>query len=151
MQSLPAPRVSPRPPLHARRYHRTGRRRGAPTLEGIRPRVDTRNKILTPAAALALTPPRPLVIVKGYFDLLRAEHVRSLDEIRRRTSAATLLAVVLPLDHSVLALAARAELVAALRMVDYVLLGDCEDLDRLVYFLGQIGGGHLFNPVNFAA
>ena len=103
---------------------------------GIGPRVDTRNKILTSAAAVALTPPRPLVVVKGYFDLLRAEHVRSLDEIRRRTSAATLLAVVLPLDHSVLALAARAELVAALRMVDYVLLGDCEDLDRLVSLLG---------------
>ena len=101
-------------------------------MEGIRPRVDTRNKILTPAAALALTPPRPLVIVKGYFDLLRAEHPRSLDEIRRRTSAATLLAIVLPLDHGLLPLAARAELVAALRMVDYVLPGDCEDLDRLV-------------------
>jgi len=97
--------------------------------------VDTRNKILTPAAALALSPPRPLVIVKGYFDLLRAGHVRELNEIRRRTSAATLLAVVLPLDHGLLPLAARAELVAALRMVDYVLPGDCEDLNRLVSLL----------------
>lgn len=99
---------------------------------GIRTRVDTRSKILTPAALLALAPPRPLVIVKGYFDLLRAEHARSFDEIRRRTSAATLLAVVLPLHHGLLPLAGRAELVAALRMVDYVLLGDCEDLDRLL-------------------
>ncbi len=97
--------------------------------------MDTRNKILTPAAALALSPPRPLVIVKGYFDLLRAGHVRELNEIRRRTSAATLLAVVLPLDHGLLPLAARAELVAALRMVDYVLPGDCEDLNRLVSLL----------------
>lgn len=92
--------------------------------------MDTRDKILTPAGALAL--PRPLVVVKGYFDLLRAAHARELGEIRRRTSAATLLVVVLPLDHSVLPLAARAELAAALRMVDYVLPGDCEDLDRLV-------------------
>jgi len=97
--------------------------------------VDTRNKILTPAAALALSPPRPLVVVKGYFDLLRAGHVRELNEIRRRTSAATLLAIVLPLKHGLLPLAARAELVAALRMVDYVLRGDCEDLNRLVSLL----------------
>ena len=94
--------------------------------------MDTRSKILTPAAALALSPARPLVVVKGYFDILRAGHTRSLDEIRRRASAATLLAIVLPLDHALLPLAARAELVAALRMVDYVLPGDCEDLDRLV-------------------
>ena len=94
--------------------------------------MDTRSKILTPAAALALAPTRPLVIVRGYFDVLRAEHARSLEEIRRRTNAATLLAVVLPLDHGLLTLAGRAELVAALRMVDYVLPGDCEDLNRLV-------------------
>ncbi|MGA3018246.1 MAG: hypothetical protein ABSF62_14100 [Bryobacteraceae bacterium] len=98
--------------------------------------MDTRNKLLTPAGLLALAPPRPLVVVKGYFDLLRAEHARSLDAIRSRTGAATLLAVVLPLDHSLLPLAARAELAAALRMVDYVLPGDCEDLNRLVSSLG---------------
>ncbi|MGD0872213.1 MAG: hypothetical protein ABSB88_21905 [Bryobacteraceae bacterium] len=98
--------------------------------------MDTRNKILTPAAALALSPARPLVVVKGYFDLLRAGHARELDEIRRRTNAATLLAAVMPLDHGLLPLAGRAELVAALRVVDYVLLGDCEDLNRLVSSLG---------------
>lgn len=94
--------------------------------------MDTRNKILTPAAALALTPARPLVVVEGYFDILRAEHARELHEIRRRTNAATLLAVVLPLEHGLLPLPARAQLVAALRMIDYVLPGDCEDLDGLV-------------------
>ena len=98
--------------------------------------MDTRNKILTPAAALALSPARPLVVVKGYFDVLRAAHTRSLDEIRRRTRAATLLAVILPLDHALLPLAARAELVAALRMVDYVLPGDAGDPGRLVASLG---------------
>ncbi len=98
--------------------------------------MDTRSKILTPAAALALSPARPLVVVKGYFDVLRAAHARELDEIRRRTSAATLLAIVLPLDHAVLPLGARAELVAALRMVDYVLPGDCEDWNRLASSLG---------------
>jgi glycerol-3-phosphate cytidylyltransferase-like family protein len=98
--------------------------------------MDTRNKILTRAAALALSPARPLVVVKGYFDVLRAAHARELDEIRRRTSAATLLALVLPLDDALLPLAARAELVAALRMVDYVLPGDAEESDRLVSSLG---------------
>jgi glycerol-3-phosphate cytidylyltransferase-like family protein len=98
--------------------------------------MDTRNKILTPAAALALSPARPLVVVKGYFDVLRAAHARELDEIRRRTSAATLLALVLPLDDALLPLAARAELVAALRMVDYVLPGDAGESNRLVSSLG---------------
>ncbi len=98
--------------------------------------MDTRTKILTPAAALALSPARPLVVVKGYFDLLRAGHVRELHEIRRRTSTATLLAVVLPLDHGLFPLPARAQLVAALRMVDYVLPGDCEDLNRFLSSLG---------------
>jgi glycerol-3-phosphate cytidylyltransferase-like family protein len=98
--------------------------------------VDTRNKILTPAGVRAIEPARPLVVVKGYFDVLRAAHAREIDETRRRTGAATVLVIVLPLDHGLLSLRARAELVAALRMVDYVLPGDCEDLDRLVSWLG---------------
>jgi glycerol-3-phosphate cytidylyltransferase-like family protein len=98
--------------------------------------VDTRSKILTPEAARTLAPDRPLAVVTGWFDVLRAAHVRELDEIRRRTGAATLLIVVLPLGHGLLPLAARAELVAALRMVDYVLPGDCVDWNRIVSSLG---------------
>jgi hypothetical protein len=93
--------------------------------------VDTRSKILT-AATLPPDLPRPLVAVKGYFDVLRAAHAVELQEIRGRTGAASLLAVVMPRSQSLLPLAARAQLVAALRVIDYVLLGDCEGLDRLL-------------------
>ena len=91
--------------------------------------MDTRNKILTLAEAVAL--PAPLAIAAGTFDLLRAEHARELGEIRARTTPARLLAVVLPSPIGVFALRARAEMVAALRVVDYVVTADAQDLDRL--------------------
>jgi bifunctional ADP-heptose synthase (sugar kinase/adenylyltransferase) len=93
--------------------------------------VDTRNKILTAEAAAALQPARPLALVTGYFDVLRAAHIHELGELRRRTGAATLLAVVLPLARELLSQPARAELVAALRMVDYVVPTDLAGVDRL--------------------
>ena len=83
--------------------------------------MDTRNKILTPPwPGFA----RPLVIVTGYFDVLRAEHVRDLQHARDGARAATLLAIVLPHPAALLPQRARAELVAALRAVDYVLIGE---------------------------
>lgn len=97
--------------------------------------MDTRSKILTAEGARSLSPARPLVVVKGYFNLLRAEPARELAEIRRRTGAAALLAVVMPLAGGLLPLRARAELAAALRVIDYVLPGDCEDWNELVSLL----------------
>jgi len=97
--------------------------------------MDTRNKILTlpaePALALSLAPARPLVMVTGWFDVLRAAHARQLQEVRQRTGAATLMAVVLPNPDEVLAQRARAELVAGLRVIDYVLTPDYADVDRI--------------------
>jgi glycerol-3-phosphate cytidylyltransferase-like family protein len=91
--------------------------------------VDTRSKILTLAAALELRPPP--AIATGYFDVLRAEDARELRQIRDRTGAQTLLVVVLPLANELVSQRARAELVAALRVVDYVVTADYGDLDRL--------------------
>ena len=71
--------------------------------------MDTRSKILTPAAALRI-PARPIAIVTGTFDVLRAEHARELEEAR--TGAAALLAIVLPRAGELLPQRARA--------VDYV-------------------------------
>jgi bifunctional ADP-heptose synthase (sugar kinase/adenylyltransferase) len=85
--------------------------------------VDTRSKILTLAGVLAVSP-RPLVIVTGYFDVLRAAHVREIQRARDSAGAAALLAMVLPRPGELLPQRARAELVAALRSVDYVVLGD---------------------------
>ena len=80
--------------------------------------MDTRNKILTLDAALRL--PQPLTVVTGYFDVLRADHVRDLRQARAMAPERPLLAVVLPGEDALLDQRARAEMLAALRMVDYV-------------------------------
>ncbi|MBI3279494.1 MAG: adenylyltransferase/cytidyltransferase family protein [Acidobacteria bacterium] len=70
----------------------------------------------------------------GYFDPLHAAHVRRLSELRR--NGETLVAVVADPPAPVLPLRARAELVAGLSAVDYVLpagadaLGVAERLGR---------------------
>jgi bifunctional ADP-heptose synthase (sugar kinase/adenylyltransferase) len=97
---------------------------------GIRARVDTRSKILTLAAALELPP--PLAIAAGAFDMLRAAHARELQSFRERTAPSRLLAALLPSARRMLAEPARAEMVAALRMVDYVVVAGYEDLHRLL-------------------
>ena len=71
-------------------------------------------------------------MVTGYFDVLRAEHIRDLREARERAPALPLLAVVLPLAGELLHQRARAELVAALRVVDYVVITDEADAAGLI-------------------
>ena len=105
--------------------------------------MDTRTKILTLAAAAAVQIPRPLLLVTGTFDILRAEQARQLMEARGRTQAQTLMVVVRPAAGELVPLAARAELAAALRMVDYVLLAENEDLDTLASSLQPIEIIHL--------
>ena len=70
-------------------------------------------------------------MASGTFDVLRAEHARELAAIRNRTGM-PLLVVVLPLENEMLPQRARAEMVAALRMVDYVVIADPAGLDRLI-------------------
>jgi glycerol-3-phosphate cytidylyltransferase-like family protein len=91
--------------------------------------MDTRSKILTLADAASLA--GPLAIVTGYFDVLRAAHIRALVELHRRAGGAKLLAVVLPAPDEILAQRARAELVAALRVIDYVVIADAAEAHRL--------------------
>jgi len=81
-------------------------------------------------AALQLPP--PLTAVTGYFDALRAAHVRDLQRARSLAPAQPLLAVVLAGSRAWLDQRARAELVAALRVVDYVVTADERDLDRMI-------------------
>jgi bifunctional ADP-heptose synthase (sugar kinase/adenylyltransferase) len=78
--------------------------------------MDTRSKIVTPEALAALGLNGPTVAI-GYFDVLRAGHVVELEAL---AGAGPLVVVVLPLDGELLAQRSRAELVAALRAVDYV-------------------------------
>jgi bifunctional ADP-heptose synthase (sugar kinase/adenylyltransferase) len=100
--------------------------------------LDTRTKILTPAALAALDPPRPLVLAMGRFDILRVEAIRDLDAARRRTRAQSLLAVVRPLSGELAPLEARAEMAAALRVVDYVFVAQDGDLAGLAASLQAI-------------
>jgi hypothetical protein len=88
--------------------------------------MDTRNKILTLHAALRL-PRGSLTLVAGSFDALRAAHARELATLSR-----PVLAVILPLANELVPQAARAEMAAALRVVDYVVIAGNRDLDALI-------------------
>ena len=87
--------------------------------------MDTRSKILSLEAAGRLT--GPLTLATGYFDVLRVEHARRLEQAGR-----PLLVVVVRHSREILDAPARAELVAALRVVDYVVTADHDELDRLI-------------------
>jgi hypothetical protein len=86
---------------------------------------------VNPAALAAIEPPRPLLVVIGRFDLLRVEMVNELEAARRRTGARSLLAVVRPLADELAPPAARAEMAAALRVIDYVFISPDRDLTGL--------------------
>jgi bifunctional ADP-heptose synthase (sugar kinase/adenylyltransferase) len=100
--------------------------------------LNTREKIRTLDAIAALEPGRPLLLVAGYFDILQVDLVRELAAARAHTGAQSLLAVVLPLAGERVPLAERAEMTAALRVVDYVLIAQTEDLDSLAASLQPI-------------
>ncbi len=91
--------------------------------------MDTRRKILTLEKALRLA--GPLAIAAGTFEVLRAEHARELGEIRMRAGSVSLLVVVLPTEADIVPARGRAEMVAGLRVVDYVVSADAEDMERL--------------------
>lgn len=67
---------------------------------------------------------RPAAWIRGDFDPLLAEHVRRLAQARE--SGEVLIVEVTNPAQPLLAQRARAELVAALSMVDYVVVGDGE-------------------------
>jgi bifunctional ADP-heptose synthase (sugar kinase/adenylyltransferase) len=71
----------------------------------------------------------PVVVASGFFDVLRAEHVRELRGLRE---GGALLVVVLPLEGELLDQRSRAELVAGLRMVDYVVAAEHGDAEALI-------------------
>jgi hypothetical protein len=83
--------------------------------------VDTREKILSPEAAEELLCSRPGArVVTGYFDPLLSVHARRLAELGDK-----LLVVVRRSPGDLLPYSARAELVASLSSVEFVLPEDC--------------------------
>jgi bifunctional ADP-heptose synthase (sugar kinase/adenylyltransferase) len=81
--------------------------------------MDTRTKIVEPGQA-----PLGCTVVTGMFDVIVAADASELSWIRAQHPADALCVVVLPLAGEWLAQRARAELAAALRMVDYVVIAD---------------------------
>lgn len=81
--------------------------------------------------------------VTGHFDPLLAEHVRRLAQSRK--PGQLLVVQVTNPPHPLLAQRARAELVAALAMVDYVVLGEGDagsDADISERFVGHVLDRH---------
>ncbi len=66
---------------------------------------------------------------------MRAEHVRELSELRKHGKV---LVVVLPLEGELLNQRSRAELVAALRVVDYVVAADRTQAESLIEALKPV-------------
>lgn len=89
--------------------------------------MDTRTKILDAAAAAAAASEarragKTVKLVTGTFDPLLAAHARRLREVAGE--GAVLFAAISEPANPLLSARARAELVAALGVVDYVVLGD---------------------------
>lgn len=100
--------------------------------------MDTRTKILTAQQAVKVARDlaqagRRLRAVSGYFDPLLAEHARRLAACRDAGGA--LMVVVGSPERPILPARARAELVAALAVVDYVVLAQ----DGLTELLARAG------------
>ena len=89
--------------------------------------MDTRTKILD-----AQRVPATCTVVTGTFDVMLAADAKELAEIRAQHPADSLCVVVLPLAGELLAQRARAELAAALRMVDYVVIAHHSAPDALL-------------------
>lgn len=95
--------------------------------------MDTRTKIITPEQACALARgPRNASLATGYFDVLLAAHVGELDRVRHSLPDALVLVALGTPEHPLLDVRARAELVAALAMVDYVVSLEDRQMESLL-------------------
>ncbi len=100
--------------------------------------MDTRHKIIDIAEAARLWGLHPsLTIVTGYFDVLLAGHAAELREIKQRVAGAPLMVALTTPPEPVLSTRARAELVAALAAVDYVVTAESGNLAGLLRAAGQ--------------
>lgn len=100
--------------------------------------MDTRKKILTTAEAIEIArrlraQGQPVKVATGWFDPLIASHARRLEALRDGSSR--LIVIVTSPPRPVLPARARAELVAALSVVDFVVLSEEGPLED---FLAQL-------------
>ena len=97
--------------------------------------MDTRKKILTAAQAVEIVrrlraEGRSVRFATGWFDPLLAAHARRLEQLRE--GSARVMVVVTDPSRPILPARARAELVAALSVVDFVVLSEEERLEELL-------------------
>ncbi len=85
--------------------------------------MDTRRKIVTFEQAAKIARQSRVRLVSGYFDPLLASHAERFAEIRAAAPDTLLVAIVLDPPTPILPSHTRSELVASLRMVDYVICG----------------------------
>ncbi len=93
--------------------------------------MDTRLKIMEPAQVSARVHGE-VTLITGYFDVLTAAHVRRLREIAMSRADSRLIVIVLDPPAALLAGRARAELLAGLDMVDYVILPGARPLEHVL-------------------
>jgi hypothetical protein len=91
--------------------------------------MDTREKIVD----AALVRGRRATLVTGYFDPMLDWHAERIGALR--DGATAVAAVILPLEGELLTQRARAELVAALRVIDYVLIAPGPDRNAAEDFI----------------
>ena len=84
--------------------------------------MDTRSKISTAAEASERLAGKPSRWISGTFDPLLAEHIRRIGKLAK--SGQALVVEVVNSSQPLLSQRARAELVAAIRDVDYVVMSD---------------------------
>jgi glycerol-3-phosphate cytidylyltransferase-like family protein len=94
--------------------------------------MDTRKKIIEPARAREIARQfySSLTLVTGYFDVLRTGHIERFRHLAKAGKG--LMVVVLDPPQPILSQRARAELVAALAMVDYVVPAGHDGLQDLL-------------------
>lgn len=98
--------------------------------------MDSRKKIIDAEAAPDVirqcrAAGKAILLVTGFFDPLLAAHARRLEEIAR--AGGTLFVAVQDPARPLLSAQARAELVAGLRVVDYVILGGTVAADAVFH------------------
>ena len=93
--------------------------------------MDTRSKILSFQDAVRLRG-QHLILVTGYFDVLLPGHIHDLESARRDRVGSKLLVAVLPRAGEWMSQDTRAEMAAALRVIDYVVIAGKGDLEGLI-------------------
>jgi bifunctional ADP-heptose synthase (sugar kinase/adenylyltransferase) len=95
--------------------------------------VDTRTKIIKLEEACALArDSQNAVLATGYFDVLLAAHAREFDRVRESLPDAVIFVALGTPEQPLLDVRARAEMVAALAMVDYVVSLEDRQMDSLL-------------------